>query len=43
MWTVVIHAKEIGHEVMASYLADEQSFIWSDKDDDYLEPDEKKI
>lgn len=35
-----VHAKETGHEVMASYPADEHSFIWCYADDDYLEPDE---
>jgi hypothetical protein len=34
------HAKETGHQVMASYPADEHSFIWCYADDDYLEPDE---
>ena len=35
-----IHAKETGHQVMASYPADEHSFIWCYEDNDYLEPDE---
>jgi len=35
------HAAETGHQVMASYPADEHSFIWCYADDDYLEPDEK--
>jgi len=34
------HAQETGHQVMASYPADEQSFVWCYADDDYLEPDE---
>jgi len=34
------HAVETGHQVMASYPADEQSFVWCYADDDYLEPDE---
>jgi len=34
------HAEETGHQVMASYPADEHSFIWCYADDDYLEPDE---
>lgn len=35
------HAKETGHQVMASYPADKDSFIWCYIDNDYLEPDDK--
>ena len=35
------HAKETGHQVMASYPANKDSFIWCYVDNDYLEPDEK--
>lgn len=34
------HAAETGHQVMASYPADEHSFIWCYADNDYLEPNE---
>lgn len=34
------HAEETGHQVMASYPADETSFIWCYADNDYLEKDE---
>ncbi len=37
-----IHAEQTKHEVMASYPANESSFIWCYVDDDYLEPDEEK-
>ncbi len=30
------HAKDSGHQVMASYPADENSFIWCYAHDDYL-------
>lgn len=36
-----IHAKKTGHQVMASYPANKDSFIWCYIDDDYLQPDEK--
>lgn len=36
------HAEETGHQVMASYPADENSFIWCYAHDDYLEPDEER-
>lgn len=36
------HAKKSGHQVMASYPADEDSFIWCYADDDYLDPDDKR-
>lgn len=31
------HATETGHQVMASYPADEHSFVWCYLDNDYLE------
>lgn len=31
------HAKETGHQTMASYPADESSFRWCYEHDDYLE------
>lgn len=34
------HAEETGHQVMASYPADEHSFLWCYKHNDYLIPDE---
>lgn len=34
------HAEETGHQVMASYPADNHSFIWCYADDDYLDSDE---
>lgn len=34
------HARENGHQVIASYPADRNSFIWCYADNDYLEPDE---
>lgn len=30
------HSQESGHQVIASYPADENSFIWCYKDNDYL-------
>lgn len=33
------HAGESNHQVMASYPADSNSFIWCYEDNDYLEPD----
>ena len=33
------HAQEYGHQVIASYPADENSFIWGYKDNQYLERD----
>ncbi len=31
------HAAETGHQVMASYPADDSSFLWCYQDNDYLE------
>jgi uncharacterized UBP type Zn finger protein len=31
------HAEKMGHQVMASYPANEDSFIWCYEDNDYIE------